>query len=336
MRPNGTLRRGTLAELLFEAEQDGMTGAVSVAGPDRRGKVYVVEGRIAHARQSGQREFTDWLGLLGLVPGDDETVATTLASRLSTDLVLNAPMIRRLAREYVDRVCGDLLRVDEGEFRVEEGEAVPHGVIEAWKVAQVLLNAAATGHADKLESRPSLKDVRLRATTEGEVVLSRAEWRLAVEMGRPMSAETLAQRVGAETRSVKRVLAGLLDRDLISAGPGAALVAPEPQPEPRADHVAHTGEGDDGEEAEADHGDGDETTDRSVVSEALRSLSGGLGPTSTSGLATSTRPSMAAPRPTPETDAEDDTGLTVPEDPPSDTTDRRAGALRRLLGAMRN
>lgn len=226
MRTSGTLRRGTLAELLFEAEQDGITGTVAVVAPDRRGKVYVHEGRIVHARQTGQREFTDWLTLLGLIPADDDKVARELASRLSNDLVINAPMIRRLAREYVDRVCGDLLLVDEGKFKVNPGEAVPHGVIEGWKVAQVLLNAAATGHADKLESRPSLKDVRLQATTEPEIVLSRAEWRLAVEMARPMTPEDLAQSVGAETRSVKRVLTGLHERNLLSAGPGAALVPP--------------------------------------------------------------------------------------------------------------
>ncbi|MEM9035015.1 MAG: DUF4388 domain-containing protein [Actinomycetota bacterium] len=333
MRTSGSLRRGTLAELLFEAENDGMTGTVAVAGPDRRGKVYVVEGRIAHARQSGQREFTDWLGLLGLVPADDDTVATTLASRLSTDLVLNAPMIRRLAREYVDRVCGDLLRVDEGEFRIEEGEAVPHGVIEAWKVAQVLLNAAATGHADKLESRPSLKDVRLRATTEGEVVLSRAEWRLAVEMARPMSAETLAQRVGAETRSVKRVLAGLLDRGLLSAGPGAALVAPEAKALPsevteKVDE-RNAGDGDDSD------GGQDDSADRVAMSEALRSLSGGTVDPPKKGNGRRTLATVAEEQGATDPADDDDSGLELLEGDDAGA-DRRAGALRRLLGAMRS
>ena len=206
MRPRGKLRRGTLAEVLLEAEQEQLTGCVAVLGDDRQGKVYLHEGRITHARQSVQREFDDWLALLGLVPTNDPTIATDLAARLDGDLAINAPMIKRLGREYVDRVCADLLRLEDGEYRVQEGDTVPHGVIESWKVAQVLLNAAATGHADKLETRPSSKDVRLKATTEPQVVLSRAEWRLAVEMSRPTSPEVLAEAVGAEPRSVRRVL----------------------------------------------------------------------------------------------------------------------------------
>ncbi|MEM8903721.1 MAG: DUF4388 domain-containing protein [Actinomycetota bacterium] len=233
MRPGGQLRRGTLAEVLFEAEQIALSGAITVITDDRQGKVYLHEGRITHARQSVQREFDQWLALLGLVPSDDASIATTLAGRLDTDLAVNAPMIKRLGREYVDRVCADLLRIEEGEYHVQEGELVPHGVIESWKVAQVLLNAAATGHADKLETRPSSTDVRLKTTTEPQIVLTRAEWRLAVEMSRPASPELLAEAVGAEPRSVRRVLSGLLDRGLLIAGPAARLAAPdEPAPTP--------------------------------------------------------------------------------------------------------
>ncbi len=230
MRPGGELRRGTLAEVLLEAEQHQLTGSIAVISDDRKGKVYLTEGRVAHARQSVQREFDQWLALLGLVPTDDPGIATELAARLDTDLAVNAPMIKRLGREYVDRVCADLLRLESGQWRVQEGDAVPHGVIESWKVAQVLLNAAATGHADKLEARPSSKDVRLKATTEPQVVLTRAEWRLAVEMSRPASPEALAEAVGAEPRSVRRVLSGLLDRDLLIAGP-ASQVAPSTPPD---------------------------------------------------------------------------------------------------------
>lgn len=246
MRPGGHLRRGTLAEVLLEAEQNTLTGAIAVIGDDRRGKVYLNEGRIAHARQSVQREFDEWLALLGLIPSDDPSLATELAARLHTDLAINAPMIKRLGREYVDRVCADLLRLEEGEYRVQEGELVPHGIIESWKVAQVLLNAAATGHADKLDMRPSSKDVRLQATTNQEVVLTRAEWRLAVEMSRPASPEMLADAVGAEPRSVRRVLNGLLEQGLLKAGPAARLhpvETPPPAPAPSVGNGAVYGDG---------------------------------------------------------------------------------------------
>ena len=142
MRPRGQLRRGTLAEVLLEAEQHQLSGSIAVISDDRQGKVYLWEGRVTHARQSVQREFDEWLAHLGLVPTDDPTISSQLAARLDTDLSVNAPMIKRLGREYVDRVCADLLRLEDGEYRVQQGDTVPHGVIESWKVAQVLLNAS--------------------------------------------------------------------------------------------------------------------------------------------------------------------------------------------------
>jgi len=228
MSLTGDLGFVSLPEVLRLLIRSGRRGAVSVAGNELSGRVFIADGGIALSTTSEDSEMAERLVKAGLVDdgflGRVESGEATLASIAERSDGALTELLREVTVESLYQ-----LGRDGGAFDVQEGETTLYGHPRPFEL-EGILEESERRLADWAEVSRSVGDLNTPMRVRGdlgdrsEISIDRDAWRVLSRIGAGSTVSAVADELGMTAYWAARVAAGLVADGLIGLEDGQGEV----------------------------------------------------------------------------------------------------------------
>jgi len=221
------------------------TGVLRFLGPETAGAVFCNDGDVTFATTDSARDLVSILTDGGFLrPDGAVTDTTSLALELRRGEV-DAQALHEFVRQHTEDATFELALWETGEFRFEEG--TDHTLQDAFRYPIGSLLVSVRARRSEWNSfktvLPStdvvVMQVPARGGDDGDLTLSRAQWRLLVAVDGRRTVRALAGELGLGLFATCKLVFGLMEQGLLAVNdtPSIHLDGPERAPVPRYDEL---------------------------------------------------------------------------------------------------
>ena len=216
-----TLETFTADEILAMVGRSGACGALRVHGPHTVGALYCQSGSVTFATTDSNDDLLGVLTRAGFVRDASPTDAQGLAQVLMSSGI-DMQRLHEFVRHRTEESAFELSLWTEGYLEFDHGVDHAYGDAFAYPVSAVIdgLSLRRVQWTRFIERLPStdtvVAQVAALAGDDGDLTISRTQWRVLAAVNGQRSVAQLAQVLGTGLFSTVQLLVGLLDAGLIA------------------------------------------------------------------------------------------------------------------------